>query len=63
MSESLKEHQPMYKGMHHPIVRDLIEAIETDREPQVNGWEGLKSLKIITAIYESSRNRKEIIFE
>ena len=61
--ESLKEQQPMYKGMHHPIVKDLIEAIEEDREPKVNGWEGLKSLRIITAIYESSRNKREIHFE
>jgi UDP-N-acetyl-2-amino-2-deoxyglucuronate dehydrogenase len=62
-SDSSKEQQPMYKGMHHPIVKDLIEAIEENREPKVNGWEGLKSLKIITSIYESSRKRKEITFD
>ena len=61
--ESLQEHQPMYKGMHHPIVKDMILAIEGNREPKVNGWEGLKSIKIITAIYESSRKKKEIKFE
>jgi UDP-N-acetyl-2-amino-2-deoxyglucuronate dehydrogenase len=57
------EQQPMYKGMHHPIVKDLIEAIEKDREPEVNGWEGLKSLRIILAIYESARSMKEKQFD
>ena len=63
IGDSLKEQQPMYQGMHHPIIKDLIEAIEEDREPAVNGWEGIKSLKIIMAIYESSRRRKEISFD
>jgi len=63
IGDSLKEQQPMYQGMHHPIIKDLIEAIEEDREPAVNGWEGIKSLRIIMAIYESSRRRKEISFD
>ena len=61
-AESFKEQPPMYKGMHHDLLRDLIEAIEEDREPEVNGWEGLKSLRIITAIYESSRQKQEVTF-
>ena len=48
--------------MHNDLIKDLIEAIEDDREPKVNGWEGLKSLRIITAIYESSRQKKEVRF-
>lgn len=61
-SVSFKEQPPMYKGMHNDLIKDLIEAIEDDREPKVNGWEGLKSLRIITAIYESSRQKKEVRF-
>lgn len=61
-AESFKEQPGMYKGMHHDLIRDLIEAVEEDREPEVNGWEGLKSLKIITAIYQSSRGEKEVKF-
>lgn len=62
VEEGLKEQQPMYKGMHHPIIKDMIEAIETDREPKVNGWEGLKSIRVIRGIYESSRLKREITF-
>jgi predicted dehydrogenase len=60
--ESFKEQPGMYTGMHHGLVKDLIEAIEEDREPEVNGREGLKALRIITAIYESSREKKEVKF-
>ncbi|WP_223820930.1 Gfo/Idh/MocA family protein [Bacillus sp. S3] len=34
---------------------DMMNAIQEDREPLVNGEEGLKPLKIILAIYESAR--------
>jgi predicted dehydrogenase len=61
-TESFKEQPGMYEGMHDGLIKDLIEAIEEDREPEINGREGLKSLKIITAIYESSRQKKEIEF-
>jgi predicted dehydrogenase len=61
-AESFKEQPGMYTGMHHGLVKDLIEAIEEDREPEVNGREGLKALRIITAIYESSRKKKEVKF-
>ena len=61
-SESFREQSPMYEGTHHGLIKDLIEAIEEDREPEVNGWEGLKALRIITAIYESSRQKKEARF-
>jgi predicted dehydrogenase len=52
----------MYQGMHHGLIKDLIEAIEEGREPEVNGREGLKALRIIAAIYQSSRQGKEIKF-
>ena len=61
-SESFREQSPMYEGTHHGLIKDLIEAIEEDREPEVNGREGLKALRIITAIYESSRQKKEVRF-
>jgi predicted dehydrogenase len=62
-SSSIKEQPIMHSGMHHDLVMDLIEAIEEGREPAVNGWEGLKSIRIITAIYASSRKRKEIFIK
>jgi len=60
-AESGGEQAPMYKGMHHPIVADLVQAIQEDREPAVNGREGLRSLRVIEAIYKSSRQQREIL--
>lgn len=39
---------------------DMMKAIQEDREPLVNGEEGLKPLKIILAIYQSSRTGKPV---
>ncbi len=49
----------MYSSMHDGLIRDLVEAIQEDREPLVNGHEGLKSLLLIDAVYRSSESRKE----
>lgn len=39
-----------HKG-HQLQFEDMIEAIQIDREPEVNGYEGRKSVAIISAIY------------
>jgi UDP-N-acetyl-2-amino-2-deoxyglucuronate dehydrogenase len=45
---------------HRLQFTDLINAITEDREPVVNGEEGLKPLKIIIAIYQSARTGRSI---
>ena len=42
-------------------VADIIDAIETDREPMVTGTSGRKAVELILAIYESSKTGKEIV--
>jgi predicted dehydrogenase len=39
----------------------MINAIREDREPLVNGEEGLKPLKIILAIYQSAKTGQPVI--
>ena len=39
---------------------DMINAIQEDREPLVNGEEGLKPLKLIFAIYQSARTGQPV---
>lgn len=44
-----------------PFIRqyeDVIDAVKRDRMPLVSGQEGLKPVKIITSIYESSRKNE-----
>lgn len=45
---------------HIKQMNDMIEAIEQNREPIINGEEGYKPLEIILAIYESARTGKSI---
>jgi UDP-N-acetyl-2-amino-2-deoxyglucuronate dehydrogenase len=53
---------PMAIGhqLHLEQFRDFLEAVRDDREPLVNGEEGRKSLKLITGIYESSREGRVV---
>ncbi|MEE3257895.1 MAG: Gfo/Idh/MocA family oxidoreductase [Candidatus Latescibacterota bacterium] len=41
---------------HTPVVVDFAEAIRTGHKPLVDGAEGRRSVALITALYESSRN-------
>jgi len=48
-------------GKGHIVqMKDMIAAIEEDREPIINGEEGYKPLEIILAVYESARTGKVV---
>lgn len=47
-------------SLHIKQFREITDAIRAKREPEVNGEEALKSLRVIEAIYESSRTGQEI---
>ena len=46
--------------LHTAQFQDMIEAIRENRRPLVDGKEGLKSIRLIRAIYASSREQKEL---
>ena len=41
---------------HMPAFEDFVRAIRQDREPLVNGPEARRSVELVTAVYESSKN-------
>ncbi len=43
---------------HKSVIADMIEAIQNDRPPMVDGAEARKAVAVITAIYESSKSEK-----
>jgi len=45
---------------HLEYLKDVVESIEKDTPPKVDGEEGRKTLKLITEIYESANLNKEI---
>lgn len=47
---------------HKVMVEDIISAVIENRDPAVMPLEAIKSVRIINAVYESSRTGKEIIF-
>lgn len=57
-----KDFEPVniYGVNHKAAINDMVEAILKDREPEINGVEGLKSLKIVLAIYQAAKTRKTV---
>lgn len=45
---------------HAALIKDFTQAILEDREPKVPGEEGRKSIEIINAIYQSSKNSEVV---
>ena len=46
---------------HKKVIANMIEAIQNDRPPMVDGAEARKAVAVITAIYDSSQ-RQELVF-
>ncbi len=47
---------------HTRQIQDLVDAINEDRKPVVDGYEGKKALEVIMAIYQSSKKGKVVNF-
>ena len=47
---------------HNYVVEDMINAVMEDRDPGILPMEAIKSVRIVNAIYESSRTGKTIYF-
>ena len=48
---------------HNYVVEDMISAVLEDRDPGVLPMEAIKSVRIVNAVYESSRTGKTIYFD
>ena len=50
----------VYGYGHTPLYADMIDAIQNDREPYVNGDAGRRALELVLAIYKSAAEGKSI---
>lgn len=50
----------IYGDGHTPLYEDFIKAVRDDREPLINGNEGIKSLSIILMAYKSQKESRAI---
>lgn len=55
------ENPPNVYGFGHtPLYADMIEAIEQDREPYVNGEAGRRALELVLAVYRSAAEKRAV---
>lgn len=68
--EHLRVFTPNHKSVTHVsfannkdfgLLRDFIESVRDQRKPSITGYDGLKSLEVSLAAYESSELKKEIL--
>ena len=52
----------VYGFGHSKLYRDVIDAIENDREPYVNGEAGRRALEMVLAIYKSAATGESVEF-
>jgi len=52
--------EPWGKPGHQHILEDMMEAVEMNIEPAINGVEGRKSLELVLAMYESAEKNTPI---
>jgi predicted dehydrogenase len=50
----------VYGYSHREVLRDFVQAVRQDREPDTPGREARKSLALVLAIYESARQGREV---
>ena len=58
--EKSLEHVFYGNDMDFGLIRDFINCVKEGREPSITGYDGLKSLEVSLAAYESSKSKKAI---
>ena len=59
--KSFRQNPPDVYGFGHTMYyKDVISALLSDTEPEIDGCEGLKSLEILTATYLSAKDGQTI---
>ena len=60
INEFSEEHKNVYGLGHTPLYADMIDAINNDREPYVNGEAGKRALELVLAIYLSAKENRPV---
>jgi UDP-N-acetyl-2-amino-2-deoxyglucuronate dehydrogenase len=51
----------VYGTSHRRVIEDMLEAVNSNCEPTTNGQEGIKSLILVSAMYESARSGQPVL--
>lgn len=60
IKEYSEEHPNVYGLGHTPLYKDMIEAIQNNREPYVSAEDGARALELVLAIYLSAKEKRPI---
>ncbi|MBP5684258.1 MAG: Gfo/Idh/MocA family oxidoreductase [Bacilli bacterium] len=60
IKEFSEEHKNVYGLGHTPLYADMIDAIENDRKPYVDGEAGKRALELVLAIYLSAKEGRPV---
>ncbi len=55
-----EESDSVYGFGHVPLYRDMMDAIECDRAPKVDGYAGRRAVELVLAIYLSAKEKRAI---
>lgn len=53
----------VYGYSHREQIAEMIEAVWEGRQPSTHGREARRSLRLVTALYQSAGDRREVMFE
>ena len=59
----LNQEKNIFGSSHIDFYKDVANSIENDLPPKIDGYEAIKSLKMVVAAYESIENGETIIFD
>ena len=62
VNECNSEIENVYGKGHTPLYKDLLDVIEKDRKPYIDGNDGKTAMEIILTAYQSDREGKRIKF-
>ena len=54
---------PSLVAGHQSMIDDMVDAVLSDRDPQIMPMEAIKALRIIRAVYESAQTGKTVYFD
>lgn len=61
VKEEFREDPPNVYGYgHSPLYKDVIDAIESNRQPYIDAVEGMKAMEVVLAIYKSAAEGKPV---
>lgn len=54
------DQQSVYGNSHSLVIEEMVSSVQQDRDPAISGLEGIRSLRIVEALYKSAEIGKKV---